>query len=238
MIRMRKLRGHPGRGALAAAILLALAACALSAGGGAAAQSGRRKTPPRQTQPPPAAEPQGESESESRPRPPGASAVVSFIVMEQDDTAFGADSVTKGDVMESFAARLGRSASVSVTRAGRGSRGEATKRAKAETAAHVVLLALEEEFSGMGGRRPGQRDERTLVIRTYVYAPQTGSLKFTDTIYQRAVRPTVGVGGVRLPVPTRTIGRYPSQLELRQAAQDAADRVLSRFKIAPPPDTP
>lgn len=233
---MRKLRRHPGRVAPAAALLLALATCAVFAGGGAAAQSGRKKTTP-QTQPPAAAEPQGESESESRPRPAGANVAVSFVVMEQDDSAFGADSVTKGDVMESFTARLGRSASVSVTRAGRGSRGEATKRAKAEALAHVVLLVLEDDFEP-GGGRGRQSDRRSLVIRTYVYAPQTGSLKFTDTVYQRAARQTVGVGGVRLPVPTRTISRYPSQLELRQAAQDAADRLLSRFKIAPPPDNP
>lgn len=234
---MRKFQTHPGRAVLAALLLCALVSGALYAAGGAAAQSGRRKPAPKQ--PAPEAAPQGESESGAKPRPADTNpaAAASFVVMGQDDTAFGADSVTQGDVMESFTARLGRASSVSVTSAGRGTRGEALKRAKAETTAHVVLVVLEEEYGGARGGA-GQADRRALVIRTYVYAPKTGSLKFTDAVYQRAVRQTVGVGGVRLPVPTRTISRYPSQLELRQAAQDAADRLLSRFNVVPPPDHP
>jgi hypothetical protein len=240
---MRKLltlnaRALPGRGALGALLLAALAACALLAVD-AGAQSGRRKTPPPQTQPTPEAEPQGESESESRPRPSGANSNVlaSFVVLAQEDTGFGSDSMARTDVLQSFVARLGRSQSVSVTSAGSGSRGDAHRRAKTETSAFVVLVAVEDEFD-RGPRPAGQDNQRSLVIRTHVYEPKTGALKFTDVVYQRAARSTVGVGGVRLPVPTRGIGRYPSQLELRQAAQDAADRVLSRFQIVPPPDHP
>ncbi|HWS53483.1 MAG TPA: hypothetical protein VN228_05130 [Pyrinomonadaceae bacterium] len=233
---MRKFSDHPGRGALGAALAVALASCALFAPGGASAQSGRRR-PAQQTQQPAQAEPQGESESGPKRSEAKPAAAVQLIVMEQDDSAFGVDSVTRGDVMESFAGRLSRSPSVALTRAGRGGRGEANKRAKGEEHAHVVLVALEEDF-GDPARRTRQTDHRSLVIRTYVYAPKTGSLKFSDTVFQRAARPSVGVGGVRLPVPTRTIGRYPSQLELRQAAQDAADRLLSRFQIAPPADIP
>ena len=234
---MRKSERHPGRAVLAAALLAALGAWALFVTDGAAAQSGRRR-PAQQTQKPEQSEPAGESESGPKTPAAKAAAAVQLIVMEQEDLAFGIDSVTRGDVMESFAARLGRSPSVSVKRAGRGSRGDANKLAKAETDAHVVLVTLEEDFAEPSRRGTRQSDYRSLVIRTYVYAPKTGSLRFSDTVYQRAARPTVGVGGVRLPVPTRTMGRYPSQLELRQAAQDAADRLLSRFQVAPPTDIP
>ena len=231
---MRKLLGHPGRGALAAALLVALCWA-----GGAAAQSGRKRSGPPTPQPAPA-EPRGESESGPKTSVAKPAAAVAFAVMEQEDSAFGIDSMTRGDVLESFVARLGRSASVQVSRAGRGSRSDANKLAKADEHAHVVLVALEEDYYGDPGRRrrTRQSEQRSLVIRTYVYAPKTGSLKFSDTIYQRAARSSVGVGGVRLPVPTGTLGRYPSQLELRQAAQDAADRILSRFQIAPPVDIP
>jgi hypothetical protein len=41
---------------------------------------------------------------------------------------------------------------------------------------------------------------------------------------------------VRVPVPTRRVERYPSQNQLEQAARDAADRLLSRFQITPPPE--
>jgi hypothetical protein len=228
---MRKLQRHPGRGALAAALLVSLLAA-----GGAAAQSGRRKSPP--PQPPAQSEPQGESESgqkpaESKPRPKAA---VNFVVMEHDDMAFG-HGVGRGDVMESFVSRLNSSASVSVSRAGRGSRGEAHKRAKGETDAYVVLFALEEQLEP-DPRGTGRIDQRSLVIRTYVYSPKTGSLKYSDTIWQRSGRPTVGVGGVRVPVPRGSTGRYPSQYELRQSARDAADRILSRFHLPQPADIP
>jgi hypothetical protein len=36
-------------------------------------------------------------------------------------------------------------------------------------------------------------------------------------------------------VPTRRVERYPSQRELEQAARDAADRLLARFQVTPPP---
>jgi hypothetical protein len=244
---MRELQTLGGRGALGALLLVALASCALWAAAGAAAQSGRRRTPQQQptAQPSPDASPQGESESESRPRPAGAkdsTALASFIVMELDELTFGADYGMRADVVESFAARLRRTPSVSVSGGGRGSRGDARQRAKGETTAFVVLVALEDEYGG-GGPNPGPRGSqqernRALAVRTSVFEPKTGALKYTDTIHQRPVRSTVGVGGIGLPIPTRTIGRYPAQLELRQAAHDAADRLLSRFSIIAPPGQP
>jgi hypothetical protein len=225
-------------------MFVALAACVLMCVG-AAAQSGRRRTP--QQSPTPQASPEtsseGESESESRPRAADAkgSAVVSFIVFEDDaQVSFGADNMMRQDVVESFMARLRRSSSVSVTGGERGSRSEARKRAQGETAAFVVLVALEDEYGPVGPSPRGSDQERnrTLVIRTTVFEPKTGAIKYTDTTYQRRVRQTVGIGGIGIPVPTRTIGRYPAQLELRQAAHDAADRVLARFQVVLPPDQP
>jgi hypothetical protein len=238
---MRKLQTLRCRGALGALLLVALASCALWAAAGAAAQSGRRRTPP----PPPTAQPspEGESESESQPRPAvkDTSALASFVVMELDELAFGADNIMRAEVVESFAARLRRAPSISVAGGGRGSRSDARTRAKAESTAYVVLVAVEDVYGGGGGSGPrGSQQERnrSLSVRISVFEPKTGALKYTDTIHQRPVRATVGVGGIGLPVPTRTISRYPAQLELRQAAHDAADRLLSRFKIAAPPEQP
>ncbi|HEX7956277.1 MAG TPA: hypothetical protein VF508_04995, partial [Pyrinomonadaceae bacterium] len=61
-------------------------------------------------------------------------------------------------------------------------------------------------------------------------------LKFTDLVYQRPYNDSARVGGVRIPVPSRRVGRYPSQFELEQAGRDAADRLLSRFQVAAPQD--
>ena len=136
------------------------------------------------------------------------------------------------DLTENFASRLGQSASVSVTRADSGSRGDARKRAKDESDAYVVLFQVEEDMGAGTGAIGG--DARALTIKTYVYAPKTGDLKYTDTIYQRPYRQTATIGGIPVPVPSRRIEQYPSQLQLEQASRDAADRLLSRFHVAPP----
>jgi hypothetical protein len=211
-----------------AALLLALCCGAQ----GARAQSGRKgqKSP----SPVPAdAAPQGESESESGPKKDTSKrpdALVSFVVMRGDEGLLMIDSFARDGVSEQFLRRLGQSQAVSVTNAGAGTRSEARKRAKDESAAYVVLFQLDEEGYGGG---TGGTNSRSLVIRTLVYAPKTGDLKYTDTVYQRPYRPTARVGGIPVPVPTRGIERYPSQHELEQAARDAADRLLGRFNITP-----
>jgi hypothetical protein len=221
------------RRAFAASALLALVLCA-SAGG--RAQSGRHAPKPA-TGPTPESTPQGESES----KPRGAAAkpsnvVASFVVMQYDDPIMGVDFRAREAVLDNFVRRLGQSRSVAVTTAGKGTRKEARARAKEAREAFVVLFQLEEETAASGGASIGNVDSRTLLLKTYVYAPQTGDLKFADTIFQRPYRPTTSIGGVRVPVPSRRIEQYPSQLQLEQAARDAADRLLSRFSVIIPPD--
>jgi hypothetical protein len=223
--------------AFAALALLSLAVCAQR---GARAQSGRHAPTPAAT-PTPAPTPQAESESESRPRGGAASkpadVIVSFIVIEYDNAIVDIDFRARGDVVDSFMHRLGQSRAVSASGQGNGTRKEARDRAKAQKDAYVVLFELNEE-TGANNASIGQVDSRTLVIKTYVYAPKTGDLKFTDTIYQRPYRETPRIGGIPVPiaVPTRRIEQYPSQLQLEQAARDAADRLMSRFGVILPPD--
>ena len=90
----------------------------------------------------------------------------------------------------------------------------------------------------MGDATIGRADSRSLLLKTYVYAPKSGDLKYADTIYQRPYRDTATVGGVRIPVPggSRRVERYPSQSQLEQAARDTADRLMAHFNITPPPD--
>jgi hypothetical protein len=212
-----------------AALLLAAALCAQGAWGAQSGRKGQKSPAPAPSEP----EPQGESESgppkrDASKRP---DALVSFVVMRGDEMFTMADPSARDDVPQAFLRRLGQSQAVSVTNAGAGSRGDARTRAKGETTAYVVFFQMEED--GYGAGAGGRADSRRLVIRTYAYAPKTGDLKFTDTVYQRPYRPTARVGGIPLPVPTRGIERYPSQRELEQAARDAADRLLARFQIAP-----
>ncbi|HYE15525.1 MAG TPA: hypothetical protein VD968_13865 [Pyrinomonadaceae bacterium] len=206
-----------------AALLFVLAALFAQV---APAQSGRRKpgSPP---------VPGQTTEAKPAPTPAKATAVlVSFAVMQSDDVIF--DFRMKDGVIGSFVERLEGSAAVEVRRGGRGNRKDAHDLAKKSDDAHVILFQIEEEGAGMGG--VGRADARLLLIRTYVYAPKTGDLKFTDTIYQRPYRSTTEVGGVRVPAPSKRVERYPSQRELEQAGRDAADRLLSRFDITLPPE--
>lgn len=232
---MTKQQPSTKRGAIsvrATFAILALALCAV-----ASAQSGRRAPKPAAT-PTPEATPQAESESESKPRAVKPSdVIVSFIVIEQDMIMLNLDYGAKGDIIDTFMRRLGQSRSVAVSSGGKGGRREARDRAKKEREAYVVLFEVEEERAASGEASIGRADSRTLLFRTYVYAPGSGDLKFTDTIMQRPYRPTTTIGGVRIPVPSgRRVEQYPSQLQLEQAARDAADRLMSRFSVIPPHD--
>lgn len=209
---------------------LALVAAALCCAPAASrAQSGRKAQKPVGL--PTEAPKQGDAAAKPASKKPEA--LYSFRVMRADDATFGIDPLARDGVGAAFVRRLGQSTAVEVTDAGKGRRQEARARAKEEKKAYVVLFQLDEQAGDMS---VGGADPRTLVFRTYVYAPQTGDLKFSDTIYQRPYRDSARVGGVRIPVPTRRAERYPSQYELEQAAHDAADRVLSRFSVTPPPE--
>ncbi|PYS75553.1 MAG: hypothetical protein DMF66_19375, partial [Acidobacteria bacterium] len=167
-------------------VFAALVSFALCARQAARAQSGRHSPKPAAT-PTPEATPQAESESESRPRGAAskpADVIVSFIVMEYDNAFTGADFRALDDVMDSFMHRLGQSRAVAASNQGHGNRKEARDRAKAQRDDYVVLFELDADV-GAGSAGIGQADPRSLVIKTYVYAPKTGDLKFTDTIYQR-----------------------------------------------------
>lgn len=209
------------------AAALALLACLCA--GGALAQSGRK-----------AQKPLGLPTEQAKPADPAGKpaeakkveALVNFVVVKDDTLSMGYDSMARDGVARAFFDRLKQAGrDVEVKDGGKGRRQEARERAKKEEAAYVVFFQMDE--TGMTGV---STDTRGLVLRTYVYTPKTADLKYSDTMFQRPYQDTARVGGVRVPVPSRRIERYPSQLQLEQAARDAADRLLSRFQITPPPE--
>ena len=210
--------------ALSALLLVALFAAS------AAAQSGRRKPTQGVSKVPPA-EGTSAPKSEAGPAAPAEKkAAVTFVVMEFDNPLTGIDFRARAGVRDQFLRRLEQSAAVAVKTGQRGTRKDARDRAKGEPEAYVVLFELEEAGYGSGG--VGEADSRTLYLRTYTYAPKTGDLKYSDTVFQRPYRTNAKIGKIGIPVPT--VNRYPSQHELEQAARDAADRLLSRFQLRPP----
>ena len=209
----------------AAALILAATLCAAAA----FAQSGRK-----------AQKPLGLPTEAAKPSDPAAKtpetkkvdALATFVVMKDDTLTMGFDTLSRDGVAAAFFERLRRASNVEVKDGGRGRRQEARERAKKEEVAYVVFFQLDE--TGMGGM--SSTDSRGLALRTYVYTPKTADLKYSDTMFQRPYQDTARIGGVRVPVPTRRAEQYPSQHQLEQAARDAADRLLSRFQIAPPPE--
>jgi hypothetical protein len=208
--------------------------------GTAAGQSGRRAPgSAKRNEPPPATTPEaaGESESQPKTKTPKTQAppALSFIVCEFDNPFLDVAYISPSQMVEAFARRLGETKAVAVERGPKISRQEVRARAKNEREAYVVLVQLEEASADTGRETMGQVNPRYLVMRFYVYAPQSGDLKYQDRITQRPYRPTTTIGGIRIPVPSpRTV--IPGQNELEQLARDAADRLLIRFNMRPPPE--
>lgn len=211
---------------LGAAVLILAVAFGVAS---ALAQSGRKAQKPlglptEQAKP---SDPAGKSAEAKKQE-----ALVTFYVMKDDTLSVGWDTMARDSVAAVFVERLrqvGRD--VEVKDGGKGRRQEAREHAKKEETAYVVFFQMDETaYTG------SSTDTRGLALRTYVYTPKTADLKYSDTMFQRPYRDTARIGGVNVPVPTRRMERYPSQFQLEQAARDAADRLLSRFQITPPPE--
>lgn len=209
-----------------AALILAAVFCTAPT----AAQSGRKAQKPLGL---PTEKPKSADSTSQPAETKKQEALYTFIVVKDDTLSIGLDGLARDGVAAAFLRRLEQAGpSIEVKNGGEGRRGEARERAKKQETAFVVFFQLEETGTGTST----VNDMRGLALRTFVYTPKTGDLKYSDTLWQRPYQDTARVGGMRVPVPTRRVERYPSQHQLEQAARDAADRLLSRFSITPPPE--
>jgi hypothetical protein len=218
--------GVGGRARAAAGLALLVCLCAA----GALAQSGRKAQKPLGL-PTEKAKPADPADKSAEPKK--VEPLATFVVFKDDNISVGFDSLARDSVAAAFLRRLEQGGpTIAIKDGGKGRRQEARERAKKEEVAYVVFFQMEE--TGMSD--PTSMNTRGMVLRTYVYTPKTADLKYNDTIFQRPYQDSARIGGVRVPVPTRRTERYPSQHQLEQAARDAADRLLSRFQITPPPE--
>jgi hypothetical protein len=107
-------------------------------------------------------------------------------------------------------------------------RGEAIKLAKSQKEAYVALLDLRTEGLGSGSMSSDSYDE--ILIDYVVFAPETAKVSTSGRTYQRAYRKGPIVVG---PRTGRTSPIYAEQM-LRQAARDAAERILSALHLIIP----
>jgi hypothetical protein len=131
-------------------------------------------------------------------------------------------------VLQSCAERLRHEPSVAVEVGSRDvNRGDAVKRAKAEKEGYVVLLQLRVDSIGSSS---GNADLSRVYIEYFVFAPMTAKQVISGSAYQQAYR----TGGVILG-PTSSGGVAYTEYRLKQAARDAAERILHGLHISPPP---
>jgi hypothetical protein len=204
------------------AIAAGLALVALLAGP-VAGQSGRRA--PRSSSPAPVPTP--EATPVEKPSAGETKPALSFVVGIDRNSIFADIPLYFYDsVLRACGERLDDSPSVKVNIANREmNRGEAVKRAKAETESHVVWLQL--TFDSARGQNGD--DLREVYIEYSVFAPATAKVITSGHTYQQAYR----AGGViMMPKPGgRASLPYTEQL-LKQAARDAAERILSALNVS------
>lgn len=195
-------------------LLLLVAFCAITA----QAQSGRRqpKAPSAAPVPTPAPEPTPEPKT-ARKEPD-----FSFIIGADSFNAESFPIAYYEMVAHACGERLrsGSSASVDVARNAM-NRGEAIKKAKAETKAYVVYLRLKLD-------QMTARSLDDLEVEFVVFAPQTAKVATSGTAYSGGVRK----GPIVVGPTSRTPGgpMYREQL-LRRAGEEVGDRILKALNL-------
>jgi hypothetical protein len=218
------------RAAPAFCCLLIIIACSITQ-----AQSGRRVS----KRPPAAATTSSTPSTQSQPAPAVAKADQSklslYVCASERDPFMNIPRYLSDTIRNVFVQRISQASSIDVTTGPEMHRTDAIKRAKAGESGYVVLLELDSEEFDSRRTGTGGVDQSRLIIRYYVYTPVTGKSKLEGVVYQQQYR--VGRGGVGIPSSKRNNPLYSDYL-LKEAARDAANRVLEAFSAYQPPRDP
>ena len=195
---------------LTAAVVLAL--CVLTV----QAQSGRRHTKPEPAAPVPTPTPEPTPTPKKEEK---KSELLFFIGADRNDTYASFPYSYYDAVLRGCAGRLrsGSSASIDITDRSL-SRGEAIKKAKADTSTYVVLLTLKLDTMA--------RSYDDLVIEFVVFEPSTAKVAITGHSYMNGNR----AGPIVMSPRGSTNGLYREQL-LKVAGEDAGNRILKSLHL-------
>jgi len=205
-------------------LLIAIAILSLTT---ARAQSGRRSTGGSTTSAP----------SVSGPKPvekkPTAAPKLQLLVgINRNDVFTTTPFYIYDTVLDNCIRRLGEAEIVLPTSAGNNmNRAEAIKAAKQETIRWVVSLEVRSVYADSGKQVKNNADE--LYIDYTVIEPETGKIKRSGRTHQTIYQ--TGRGGVSSPSKNSPL--Y-SEYAIKQAAREAADRILAGFDIKVREDWP
>ncbi len=184
------------------------------------AQSGRRSTGGSTTSTPPSV---SGPKTEKKPAP--APRLQLLVGINSRDVFTITPFYIYDTVLDNCIRRLGEAEIVMPTSAGNDmNRADAIKAAKQETVRWVVSLEVRSVYADAGRQVKNGQDE--LYVDYTVIEPQTGKIKRSGRTNQHIYQ--TGRGGVTSP--TRNGGVY-SEYSVRQAAREAADRILAGFDI-------
>lgn len=130
-------------------------------------------------------------------------------------------------VLENCVRRLADATDIIPNSVGRGmDRVDAVRRAKAEKEGYVVWLQIESDVLDPGKQQKNGPDE--LYVRYAIFEPVTAKVKQSGRTHQQIYK--TGRGGVSSPTSSRN-GAIYSEYALKQAAREAAERILEAFEI-------
>ena len=187
----------------------------------AKAQSGRRSTNSPATAP-------SVSGTKTIEKKPAAKPQLMLLVGIEDRNAFSSIPYYLSDtVLDNCVRHLGEATDVNPKSLGRGvARSDAIARAKAEKDLFVVWLQLGSDLEDSGKQSKKGPDE--LYVRYTIFEPVTGKVKQAGRTHKQIYR--VGRGGVSAPTSSKNNPLY-SEYAVKQAAQEAAERVLEAFDL-------
>ena len=127
-------------------------------------------------------------------------------------------------VLDNVIRRLGEAEIVFANSGGKMNRADAVRAAKQETVRWVVSLEIRSIYADAGRQVKNNQDE--LAVNYTVIEPETGKIKRSGQTHQHIYQN--GRGGVSLPSKN---GAVYSEYSIKQAATEAADRILGGFDI-------
>ena len=164
----------------------------------------------------------GPKSIEKKPTP--APKVQLLVGIDRQDVFSNVPYYIYDTVLENVIRRLGEAEIVFATSGGKMNRADAVRAAKQETVRWVVNLEIRSIYADSGRQVKNNQDE--LVVDYTVIEPETGKIKRSGQTHQHIYQN--GRGGVSLPSKN---GAVYSEYSIKQAAIEAADRILGGFDI-------